>query len=58
MCPKFILMVKRFLLIQTSIWESSYQQNLQTETLQKTFVIYIKEAIGLLVPSEYVIAAL
>ena len=50
MCPKFILMVKRsLLLIQTiSTWETSYQQILQTETLQKTFVIYINEAIGLL----------
>ena len=41
-----------------STWETSYQQILQTETLQRTFVIYINEAIGLLVTSEYVIAAL
>ena len=41
MCPKFILMVKRsLLLIQTSTWETSYQQILLAETLQKTFVIY------------------
>ena len=54
MCPKFILMVKRsLLLIQTSTWETSYQQILQTERLQKTFAIYIKEATGLLVTSEY-----
>ena len=52
-------MVKRFLLlIQTSTWETSYQQILQTETLQKAFVIYINEAIGLIVTSGYVIAAL
>ena len=59
MCPKFILMMNRFLFfIQTSIWDTSYQQILYTETLQKTFVIYIDEVIGLLVTSKYVIAAL
>ena len=57
--PKSILMVKRsLLLIQISTWETLYQQTLQTETLQKTFVIYINEAIGFLVTLEYVIAAL
>ena len=35
MCPKIIVMVKRFLLlIKTNTWETSYQQILQTETLQ------------------------